>query len=138
MGGERREREDESAVGARRVRAVDLDQVDRVVGLGRPVRVRARARLRVAVDRDGLREGRIIGGGLDRVDAGARDVEGDRVGAGGRVRVEDDLAQRPCAAVVVFVTVNVAAQRGPDNKLARIKQARMRMTRPSFSVGRSR
>ena len=64
------------------------------------VGVHARARLGVAVDDDGLQDRVEVRRGGDRVDAGARDVERDRVGPGAQIGVEDRLAQRPGAAVV--------------------------------------
>jgi len=92
--------DDEDARDGSRIRPVDLDEVDRVVRQARAVRVGARSRLRIAVDRDGVRDRRQGGGRRERVHAASRNVEGDRIGAGIAVGVEDRLAQRPHAGVV--------------------------------------
>ena len=55
---------------------------------------------RVAVDDDGVQDGVEVRRRRDRVDAGARDVERDRVQARVRVGVEDRLAQRSWTGVV--------------------------------------
>ncbi len=80
-------------------RAVDLDPEHRVEPLRRVVRVRRGARLRVAVDRDRRADRRKRRVGRDRLDAGARDVERDRIRARVRVGVQDGLAQRPGARI---------------------------------------
>ena len=81
-----------------RIGAADLDQERAVEAAG--VGVRAGSRLAVAVDDRGIGDGREARRRRDRVDAGARDVEIDRVEPGRRVGVEDRLSERPCSGVV--------------------------------------
>ena len=79
----------DAAIGGRG--AVDLDLEHGVQRAG-GIRVRGAARLRVAVDRQGLADDRQQGEGRDRVHARSRDGKGDRVRSGGGLRVEDRLA----------------------------------------------
>lgn len=82
-------------IGSTPIRTGQLDLEHRVGGGARAGAIGHRARLGVAVDDDGIRNGRQLGGGRDGVGTSARDVEGDRVRAGHRVRL---LNRRPQGA----------------------------------------
>ena len=80
-------------------RSRDLDLQDRVGSLRERQRIRRRAGLRIAVDRDGIADGRKGRSENDRLNAASGNVEDDRVGAGRVVRVREGLAQRAGAGV---------------------------------------
>src|SRR5205085_7424899 len=82
---------DETVCAARRVRAVQFDEENGVVADS--LRVDGRARLRVAVNDDRLRDVGQRGGRADGVHARACDVEGDGLRAGAGVGVEGGLAE---------------------------------------------
>ena len=95
----------EGAGGAVDSAPIDLDEEHGIVSDGQ--RVRAGARLGVAVDDHGIGHHRQDGGRRDGADGGRaratgpRDAEGDRVGdADGRVRLVEGVAQRAHAAII--------------------------------------
>ena len=80
--------------------AGDLDLKDRVEPQADRARVRRGPRLRVAVDRQRLRDDRQGGGRDDRLQSPSRDVERDRVGGHRAIGIRDRLAQRARARVI--------------------------------------